>query len=111
MSSIAFEAASAVYDEAAAVLDKLQDLDVEALSAAEPLELLARNETITRRLPALQHPSISWLAEHGTVAELGGSVRDALADGLRITRGDAAPRIGQAAGLGPRRTPTGPRAA
>jgi hypothetical protein len=64
-------------------------------------------ETVARCLPALCHEAINELAEHGTVAELGGSVRDALADALRITRGDAARRIEQAADLGPRHTLTG----
>ncbi|MDT5011716.1 MAG: hypothetical protein QOH57_3333, partial [Mycobacterium sp.] len=103
MSSIAFEAASAAWAE----LAEHADVPAESRTSAQHIQWLQRVETVARCLPALCHEAINELAEHGTVAELGGSVRDALADALRITRGDAARRIEQATDLGPRHTLTG----
>jgi hypothetical protein len=107
MSSIGFEEASAAYDAVDVLLDKIGAVDADTLSAGEHGDVLARNEAIGRRLPTLQHPSINWLAQHATIADVGGSLRNTLADALRITRGEAARRIEEAAELGPRRALTG----
>ena len=107
MSSVAFEEAVAAYDELDALLDKIAALGVDGVSTAENLELLDRNEIGRRRLPALQHELINQLNEYATSEELGGKLSHALADRLRITRGEAARRIEEAADLGPRRALTG----
>jgi hypothetical protein len=103
MSSTGFEQARAAFDELAVHAD----VPAESRTTAQQIVWLQCVETVARCLPALGHEAINELNEHATVAELGGSVRDALADALRITRGEAARRIEDAADLGPRRTLTG----
>ncbi|OQZ87686.1 hypothetical protein BST11_26800, partial [Mycobacterium alsense] len=56
---------------------------------------------------APQHGLINQLDAQAGQAELGGSLRTALADRLRITRGEAGRRIEEAADLGERRALTG----
>jgi hypothetical protein len=90
-----------------AALDRALDLDFEALTTPELLALLERCETLRRQLPAVEHPMINQLAEQADPAELGGKLPWALADRLRITRGEARGRINEAADLGPRRALTG----
>jgi hypothetical protein len=107
MSSIAFDEGKAVYAELNMLVDKLASMDPGGLSAAEHRELMRDKEALARRLPALCHASITWLAEHATAAEVGASLRNTMADDLRITRGEAARRIKEAADLGPRQTLTG----
>jgi hypothetical protein len=103
MSSTAFEQARAAWDELAVHAD----VPVESRTSAQQMRWLQCIETLERCLPALRHEAINELAEHATVAEVGGSVRTALADALRITPAEAARRIEEAADLGPRRTLTG----
>jgi hypothetical protein len=107
MSSIAFGEAVTAYDALGVALDKIAALDMDALSSPERMELVERNETTQRRLPALQHELIHQLAAYASVEELGAALPRALADRLRIRRGEAARRIGEAADLGPRRALTG----
>jgi hypothetical protein len=85
---------------------------VEALadSAREPqptteqrLRRLEQIQTLQRILPALRHELISELT-HADEDELGGALRNVLADRLRIYRRDAARMIEEAADLGERRT-------
>lgn len=107
MSSIAFEEGIAVYDELDALLDKVAAIDCDALATAERMALLDRHETVGRRLPALVHELINGLVAYASVAELGGTPARALADRLRIRRGEAQRRIDEAADLGPRRALSG----
>jgi Domain of unknown function (DUF222) len=72
----------------------------DALTTPERLNLLERLERETRRLRAPGHELINQLAEQAGPEELGGRLSHALADPLRITRGEAAD-------LGPRRRLTG----
>ncbi|HEX7322248.1 MAG TPA: HNH endonuclease signature motif containing protein [Mycobacterium sp.] len=98
---------TAAFDVLGAGLDQVLDLDFEALTTPERLALLERVERVRRRLPAVEHPLINGLAEQATPAELGNSLPRALADRLRITRGQARRRVDEAAELGPRRALTG----
>jgi hypothetical protein len=107
MSSIAFEEAIAAYDALDAALDRIDALDLDALSTPQRMALLERNQTAQRRLPALGHELINELAARGTVEELGASLPRALADRLRIRPGEATRRITEAAELAPRRALTG----
>ena len=79
----------------------------EALTTPERLSLLERLEQETRRLRVPGHQLINQLAEQAPPEEVGGKLSHALADRLRITRGEANRRIGEAADLGPRRAITG----
>jgi hypothetical protein len=106
MGSTTFGEALAGYDALESVLDEIVALDADALSTAECIELLERNERVARRLPALQHRLIDRLL-HAPVEELGGTPCRVLADRLRIRRGEARRRIEEAADLGPRRALSG----
>src|ERR1700745_2423690 len=74
---------------------------MDALTTPERLNLLERLERETRRLRAPGHELINQLAEQAGPDELGGRLSHALADRLRITRGEArrrgarAPRPGR----------------
>ena len=82
-------------------------LSFDALTTPERLRILARLEKIARRLPVPGHALINQLVQHATPMELGGKLSHALADRLRITRGEASRRVAEAADLGPRRALTG----
>jgi len=79
----------------------------DALTTPERLTLLDRLEQETRRLRVPGHELINQLAEQAPPEELGGKLSHALADRLRITPGEAARRVAEAADLGPRRAITG----
>ena len=79
----------------------------DALTTPERLALLDRLEQETRRLRVPGHELINQLAEQAPPEELGGKLSHALADRLRITPGEAARRVAEAADLGPRRALTG----
>lgn len=101
------EAAAEAFDALAAGLDRALGLPFDALTTPERLALLERCEKLRRRLPALEHPLINQLAEQADSDELGGKLPWALADRLRITRGEARRRIAAAADLGERRNMVG----
>jgi hypothetical protein len=103
MSSTALQQAAAVWNELAAQAD----VPVESRTTAQHQAWLAGVHTLARCLPPLCHESINELAEHATVAELGGSLRNVLADLLRISRAEAGRLIEEARDLGPRQTLTG----
>ena len=103
MSSEAFKQAVAVW----AALVEHADQPVELMSTAQHLEQLQRIETLSRILPALRHEHITELNEHATAEELAGSLRNTLAERLRIRGTEATRRIAGAADLGPRQTLTG----
>ncbi|WP_156746048.1 DUF222 domain-containing protein, partial [Mycobacterium sp. 1423905.2] len=96
-----------VFDALDAGADRLCELSFEALTTPERLRLLERLERVARRLPAARHGLINQLAAQASEEELGGRLPAALASRLRITRGEASRRIGEAAELGERRALTG----
>ncbi len=83
------------------------ELSIDALTTPERLNLLERLEVVARRLPVPGHALINQLAQHADESELGNRLPRALADRLRITRGEAARRVAEAADLGERRALTG----
>jgi hypothetical protein len=95
------------FDALDAGLDRVLGLSFEALTTPERLALLNRCETLRRRLPAVEHPLINQIAARADATELGGKLGFALANRLRITRSEAARRIGEAADLGQRQAITG----
>jgi hypothetical protein len=84
-------------------MDRALELSFDALGTSELLALLERCEILRRQLPAVEHLLINQLSEQADPAEWGGKLPWALADRLRISRGEARGRIGEAADLGPRR--------
>ncbi|ORV10719.1 13E12 repeat family protein [Mycobacterium celatum] len=96
-----------VFDALAAALRAALELSVEVLTTPECLVMMERCETLRHQLPALEHPLINQLAERASDTELGGTLRFALADRLRITPAEASRRIHEAKDLGPRRAVTG----
>ncbi|MCV7399263.1 HNH endonuclease [Mycobacterium fragae] len=107
MCSSSREEIVAVFDGLAAYLKRALDLSFDTLTTRECLAMLERCETLRRQLPAVEHPLINQVAEQADETELGGKLRFALAERLRITRPEASRRIGEAADLGPRRALTG----
>jgi hypothetical protein len=107
MSSNSREEIVEAFDALDAHLDRALGLGCEVLTTRELLAMLARCEKIRRQLPAVEHPLINQLAEQADETELGGKLPGALANRLRITRGEACRRIHEAADLGPRRALTG----
>ena len=96
------------FDALRAVVSRLVGHSYDALTTPERLALLERLEQETRRLPVPGHALINQLVEQATPAELRGKLSHALADRLRITRGEAnRRRVAEAADLGPRRSITG----
>jgi hypothetical protein len=69
--------------------------------------MLQRCERFRRRLPAIEHPLINQVGEQADATELGGKLPAALANRLRINRGEASRRIHEAADLGERKAITG----
>ncbi|MGC2378811.1 MAG: HNH endonuclease signature motif containing protein, partial [Mycobacterium sp.] len=85
----------------------LLELSFDALTTPDCLALLTRLETESRRLPVPGHALINQLAHQASETELGGKLSLALANRLRISRGEAARRIHEAEDLGPRQSITG----
>jgi Domain of unknown function (DUF222) len=79
----------------------------DALTTPERLTFLNKLELQARRLAVPGHQLINQLAEQSDPTELGGKLCHALADRLRITRGEASRRVAEAADLGARRAITG----
>jgi Domain of unknown function (DUF222) len=90
-----------------AEVERLCELSFDVFTTPERLRALERLETVARRLRAPQHALINQLDAQADTEELGGTLRGALADRLRITKPDAARRIADAADLGERRALTG----
>jgi hypothetical protein len=103
MGSMVFKEVAAAFDALAEHADEATELWTTGQRHAQ----LDRIETLARMLPALGHELINQLAADGTGEELGGTLSDALANWLRITRDEAARRIHEAADLGARRALTG----
>ncbi len=96
-----------VFDALDADLDRLCALTFDRFTTPERLRALERLERAARRLRAPGHALINQLGEQAGEEELGGTLRSALANRLRITKAEAGRRIGEAADLGPRRAITG----
>src|SRR6201993_898312 len=88
-------------------LDRLSELTFDVFTTPERLRALERLERATRRLRAPQHGLINQVGAQASAEELGGMVRSALADRLRITKAEAGRRVDEAADLGERRAITG----
>ncbi len=86
--------------------DRLDQLTFDALTTPERMRVLARVERMTRRLRTPQHRLINQLDAQAGKEELGGTLRGALADRLRITKAEAGRRVEEAADLGERRALT-----
>jgi len=95
------------FDALSTVVSGIVGHAYDALTTPERLGLLARLERETRRLRAPGHELINQVAEQAGPEELGCPLPQALADRLRITRGEARRRVAEAADLGPRRALTG----
>jgi uncharacterized protein DUF222 len=85
----------------------LLELSFDPLTTPECLALLERLEKESRRLPVPGHGLINQLGRQASQIELGGKLTHALANRLRISRGEAARRIHDAEELGPRQSVTG----
>jgi hypothetical protein len=96
-----------VFDALEADLGRAMELSFDALTTPEGLAMLERCEKFRRSLPAIEHPLINQLAQQASKTELGGTLSQALANRLRISRGDASRRIHEAEDLGERRALTG----
>ena len=70
----------------------LSELSFDVLTTPERLRALERLERVARRLRAPGHALINQLAEQANQEELGGTLRDALANRLRINPAEASRR-------------------
>ena len=96
-----------MFDALDADLERALGLSFDALTTPERLAMLERCEKLRRRLPVVEHPLINQIAEQANETELGGKLAWALANRLRISRGEASRRVHEAADLGERRALTG----
>jgi hypothetical protein len=96
-----------MFDALKAAFDRALTLSFDVLTTPERLAMLESTERFRCCLPAIDHPLISQVAEQADEMELGGKLPSALANRLRITRGEASRRIGEAADLGERKAITG----
>jgi len=107
MGSSSREAIVEAFDALEADFDRALELSFDALTTPERLAMLQRCERFRRRLPAIEHPLINQVGEQADATELGGKLPAALANRLRINRGEASRRIHEAADLGERKAITG----
>jgi Domain of unknown function (DUF222) len=96
-----------VFDVLDADAERLCALSFDVLTTPERLRALERLERVARRLRAPGHTLINQLDAQAGDEELGGTLRSALADRLRITKAEAGRRIAEAEDLGERRALTG----
>jgi hypothetical protein len=101
-------------EEIVEVLDALEagykrtlDLTFDVLTTPERLRVLERWEQMRRWQPAVEYPLINQLSQQAEPTELGGKLAPALANRLRISRGEASRRIHEAADLGERQALNG----
>jgi hypothetical protein len=78
------------YDALHDAVSDVLEVHSDALTTPECLALLELLETETRRLPVAGHSLINKLARQASDTELGGKLSHALANRLRISRGEAA---------------------
>ena len=96
-----------VFDALDGDLDRLCELSFDVFTTPERLRALERLERVARRLRTPEHALINQLDAQAGEEELGGTLRSALADRLRITKAEAGRRIAEAGDLGARRALTG----
>ncbi|MGB8209535.1 MAG: 13E12 repeat family protein, partial [Mycobacterium sp.] len=96
-----------VFDALEADFERALELSFDVLTTPERLALLQSCEKMRRQLPAVEHPLINQVGQQADATELGGKLPGALANRLRITRGEASRRIHEAADLGERKAITG----
>jgi Domain of unknown function (DUF222) len=96
-----------VFEGLGGYTDRLRTLTFDTLTTPERLNTLEHLERITRQLRAPQHELINQLDAQAGEQELGGTLRTAVANRLRITKAEAGQRIHEAADLGPRQALTG----
>ncbi|HYB35406.1 MAG TPA: DUF222 domain-containing protein, partial [Mycobacterium sp.] len=101
------ESVVAAFDALDADVETVTALGFEALTTPERLRLLERLERVRRLLPVAEHELINQLRQQAAPVESGGSLAHALANRLRITRGEATRRINEAHDLGERRALAG----
>ena len=99
----------AAFDALDAAWERLAGCKFDGLVTGERLALLERLEVQRRRQPAAEHELVNQLRAQGTPVELGGRLAHALADRLRISRGEARRRIAAAEQLGSRTALSGAR--
>jgi len=107
MSSNTREEIVAAFDALNTAVSEVVGLSFDVLTTPERLNLLERLEGEARRLPVSGYALINQIAEQADETELGARLPAALAERLRITRGEATRRVAEAAELGPRRALTG----
>jgi len=95
------------FDDLHEVVSRLLNHSYDALTTPECLSMLERLERETRRLPVPGHALINQVSRHAGEVELGGKLGHALANLLRISRGEAGRRIREADDLGERKAITG----
>jgi hypothetical protein len=95
------------FDDLHEVVSRLLNHSYDALTTPECLSMLERLERETRRLPVPGHALINQVSRHAGEVELGGKLGHALANRLRMSRGEASRRIHEAADLGERKAITG----
>jgi Domain of unknown function (DUF222) len=95
------------FDALRTAVSRILEHSYDALTTPERLNLLERLEQETRRLRVPGHQLINQLSAQASEEELGGTLRSALADRLRITKAEAGRRIDEAEDLGERRALTG----
>src|SRR6201998_912609 len=96
-----------VFDALDADVDRLCELSFDVFTTPERLRALERLERVTRRLRTPHHALLKQLDAQAGEEELGGTLRSALADRLRITKAEAGRRIDDAGDLGQRSALTG----
>jgi hypothetical protein len=87
--------------------DHMCELSFDALTVPELMRAMDRQVRRERRERSVRHALINQLRARASKEELGGTLRAALADRVRITKADAGRWIAEAKDLGPRRTLTG----
>ena len=95
------------FDDLHEVVSRLLNHSYDASTTPECLSMLERLERETRRLPVPGHALINQVSRHAGEVELGGKLGHALANRLRISRGEAGRRIREADDLGERKAITG----
>ena len=87
--------------------DRLCELTFDTPGVAELLGARERLERVVRKLRVPGHAMVNQLAQRATNEQLGGSVSQALANRLRISKAAADRCVAEAADLGPRRAFSG----
>ncbi|WP_155772039.1 DUF222 domain-containing protein, partial [Mycobacterium asiaticum] len=88
-----------VLDGLEACADRLSALDFDACGTGELLSIIEGMQRVVRKLRVPGHAVVNQLGVVATGQELGGTLGQALADRLRITKAEADRRIAEAAVL------------